>query len=730
VRENFADTAFWSPTITTDATGKANVTVTLPDNLTTWVLRAVGVDGNTRVGEGTANVVATKPVLIRPVAPRFLVVGDVVELGAVINNNTAAEQTATVTLQAAGVMGEGGREPHPHTVTIPAGGEVRVNWTVTVVDVPQVDLVFAVQNEQYSDASKPRLSTAPDGGLKVNKWSAPEVVGTAGDLTEEGARTEIIALPPQLDTTQGAVTLRLDPSLAASMVAGLDYLEHFPYECAEQLVSRFLPNVLTYRALRDLGLKNAKLEEKLPTLVNTALARVYQLQRSDGGWGWWREDSESNPHVSAYVVFGMLKAREAGFAVNDDVLQRGIAFVQSTLSPLNIGSAYYELNRQSYALYALSEAGVNITAKQAELFELRKNLSHFGKALLALALGKQDKNDVRIKTLFADLNAAVIQSATGAHWEEQNVDWWAMNSDTRSTAIVLDAFAQLDPTSKLAPNVVRWLMVARKADGYWASTQETAWALIALTDWMRVTGELRGNYVFGAFLNERQIAEGQASAETITQTTQVDIPVATLLRSASSSDVGNRLTVSRGPGEGRLYYTAHLKAYLPVPTIKAADRGISVQRRYVLASCTDGVKCPTVTNVKVGDVIRVELTIIAPNDLYYVQVEDALPAGAEAIDTGLATTSQLATAPGINRQSADGSRPYYWWWWNWYNRSELRDDRVALFATFLSKGTYEYSYTMRATSAGQFNVIPTFANEQYFPEVFGRSDGMLLVVGE
>jgi uncharacterized protein YfaS (alpha-2-macroglobulin family) len=51
-----------------------------------------------------------------------------------------------------------------------------------------------------------------------------------------------------------------------------------------------------------------------------------------------------------------------------------------------------------------------------------------------------------------------------------------------------------------------------------------------------------------------------------------------------------------------------------------------------------------------------------------------------------------------------------------------------LFASFLSKGTYEYSYTVRATSPGQFNVIPTFANLDYFPEVFGRSDGALFTV--
>ena len=72
--------------------------------------------------------------------------------------------------------------------------------------------------------------------------------------------------------------------------------------------------------------------------------------------------------------------------------------------------------------------------------------------------------------------------------------------------------------------------------------------------------------------------------------------------------------------------------------------------------------------------------------------------------------------------------PYYWWWWHWYDRSELRDEKVVLFADYLYRGTYEYSYTMRATLPGEYKVIPTVANEFYFPEVFGRSDGRLLTI--
>jgi hypothetical protein len=717
VRENFADTAYWAPNITTDAQGNASVSLKLPDNLTTWVMRAVGVDTQTRVGEGTVNVIATKPLLIRPVTPRFLVVSDVVQLGAVVNNNTATPQIAIVALSES--SGISLSTPISQQVTIPAQSEASVHWTATVGTDESVSLVFSVENDQYSDASRPRLSTMPNGGLKVNRYSAPEVVGTAGELDAAGGRTEVIALPPRLDTTQGELTVRMEPSLAASMQAVLTYLENYPGEHAEAVLSRFLPNVLNYQALQQFSIRDAALEAKLKTLVSDSLSKLYTIQNSDGGWAWW-SDLPSNPHISAYVIFGMLRAQQAGFAVSADSLQRGMQYLHGTLQATDTLRQYYAFNQQAYVLYVLGEGGQSDATLVGQLFEARDKLSLYAQALVALSIGKANPQDARLKTLFADLNGQAIQSATGMHWEEQYVDWWAMNTDTRSTAIILSALAQLDPTNKLAPNVVRWLMMAR-SDGIWATTQETAWSLIALTDWVRATGELKANYDFQAVLNGQPIATGHATAQTLTQTVTLNVPMADLLR-----DVSNRLNITRTDGAGRLYYSAHLKAYLPVPSIKAADRGIQVLRRYTQADCTKGVQCPELTQARVGDVIRVDLTLIAPDNLYYVQLEDPLPAGADIVDTSLATTSQLAEGPALRR----GQDTPYRWWWFWYSRTEMRDDRVVLYANQLGKGTYEYSYTFRATSAGQFNVIPAFANEQYFPEVFGRSDGMLLEIGE
>lgn len=722
LRSNFADTAFWQAAFATDAGGKGRVEIKLPDNLTTWVLRGAGLTADTKVGEGTVEVVATKPLLVRPVAPRFLVAGDQLELAANVSNTTDRPLQVDVALSATGVSVT---TPLTRGVTLAPRAEQKVTWQAQATDAPRADLVFTAAGGGFGDAARPRLGTGPGGALPIYRYAAPETVGTGGALTQAGERSELIALPPSLDTRRGELTVRLDPSLAAGMRDALRALEADPDEGTEQTVSRFLPNVVTYQALKELGIANSDLEQRLPGLVRAALDRLKQRQHADGGWGWW-DEKETNPQITAYAVLGLVRARDAGFAVDGVVLDRGLGYLRGALERVDVQTTADTADRQAFFVYVLGESGQDrgkYTAERAALVQYRGKLSVYARALLALAVARERADDPAIPTLLNDLRAAAILSATGAHWEEASYDPWAMNTGARSTAIVLQALARLDPNNQLNPNVVRWLMVARKA-GVWETTQESAWAIMGLAAWMRQTGELKGDYDFRLALNGAALQSGRVTPAKIGEPVTLPIAVAQLLR-----DQGNRLTVARGAGPGLLYYTAHLQAFLPAGEIKALDRGIVVRRRYTLASCTDGPKCPEARAARVGDVLRANLTIVAPNDLYYLRVDDPLPAGMEAVDTGLRTTSLLAEGPQLQRQPEGDAASSPWYrWWSWYSRSELRDEKVVLFADQLGKGAYEYSYTLRATQPGTFQVIPTTANEVYFPEVYGRGDGATLVV--
>ncbi|MBP7058026.1 hypothetical protein KBB06_01645, partial [Candidatus Gracilibacteria bacterium] len=65
-----------------------------------------------------------------------------------------------------------------------------------------------------------------------------------------------------------------------------------------------------------------------------------------------------------------------------------------------------------------------------------------------------------------------------------------------------------------------------------------------------------------------------------------------------------------------------------------------------------------------------------------------------------------------------------------FNYCEVRDDRVMYFADYLPKGVYEIEYFVRATTPGVYHDLPVLAQELYFPEVFGRSEGKIFTVTE
>ncbi len=701
VRTEFPETAYWNPTVRTDEDGHAQVSVQLPDNLTTWRLGIKGVTAATEVGEVTNDVISTLDLLIRPVAPRFFVIGDQATLSAVVHNNTDQALNVEVSLSAEGLEIEGGTQQ----VEVPAHGKQKVSWPVKVGVVEETTLLFAAQGGGLSDAVEITLP--------VYRYSTPEVVATAGTLDEAGQRLEVVYLPRSHDPTQGELTVQLDPSLAAGMRDGLKYLEHYPYECIEQTVSRFLPNVMTYRALRQLGIEDPELATRLPQQVSIALQRIYTEQHYDGGWGWWLAD-DSSPFLTAYVLLGLNEAHRADFVVDQEVMDRAAKFLSGSLKRPAELEEPYQANTQAFILYVLAEYGQGDLGRSVALYERREMLGNYGKAYLAMTLDLlAPEQRERVDAILSDLTSAAILSATGAHWEEESVDYWTMNTDTRSTAIVLAALARLAPDSGLAPNVVRWLMVARK-EGHWPTTQETAWSLIALTDWMMATGELEADYAYRVSLNYEKLSEGQVTTADVDETRKLQVKVADLLK-----DEANRLLIERAEpaGQGRLYYGIYLRYFLPVEEVEALNRGIIVARQYSLVDAPERF----VDGAEVGDVIQVKLTLIAPSSLHYLVVEDPLPAGCEGVDVSLKTTSVVGQPPELTRVGED------WGWW-WFSNTDMRDEKVVLFATYLPKGTYEYTYLMRASVPGEFLVMPANAYEMYFPEVFGRSDGGKFIV--
>jgi alpha-2-macroglobulin len=707
-RQLFRDTAYWQAEIST-VNGKARIEIPLPDNLTTWVLDARAVTSDTRVGTGRDEVLSTKPLLIRPVTPRFFVLGDTATLGGVVNNNSDTALDADVQLDVSGAVltGDAIRK-----VNIPARGSVRVDWDVTIIDSLSALLTFTVKSGALQDSSVPSLATAPGGGIPILRYSAPETIGTAGDVREQGARLEQIALPARLDTGQGSLDLRVDTSLSAVAARGAQEIEEYPWESVEWTASRLLV-ALTSEAGPDRD-----------AIMSRATQRLFVEQKPDGGWGWWSGDT-SQPWLSAYVLFAIARAREAGMSYDESSLARAREYLLQQIGiPADQLATGGDANRQALILFALGESGTPDSGRLGALYEARAKLGHYGRALLALAIQRSNPGDTRVKSLLADVQSAALVSATGQFWQETERDGFNFYGRTRSTSIALLALATLDPQSALAPGAVRWLIAARSGNG-WESTIETAWAAQALSAWGKQSSDANPTYAWRVALNDQTVLDGNAG-DRDQPGRALRVEIGALLRNQA-----NALAFERGSGQGNLYYTAHLRAFLPVEDVKAVNRGMVIARKYERADCTPtpDKPCEAITAAKIGDNIRVRLTIVSPGDRNFVRITDPLPAGTEAINRSLRTSQQAQPGQDLGPRPIDlgfgGATGWGWWW---FSNTDIRDNKVAIFASFLPAGTYEYVYTIRASLAGSFKVIPVSIEEQYLPEVFGRSDGSIFTV--
>ncbi len=707
-RSDFPDTAAWIPTLRTGDDGVVTFTITLPDSLTSWRLTAKATTADsTQVGEARMNIRTRQPIVVRPILPRFLTSSDELNFSAFIHNYSDEDQAVDLSLEISPTTSAllEITSPLTHTVNITSGARAFGGWTATAQAAGQVDLIVkaAIDGVTWDAVQLP---------LTIHPLAAPDVATQVGQFQSELTTTFIM---PEDALAMSTVELDLSRTIAGSLLEGLEYLTGFPYGCVEQTMSKALPNAVVGRAIQTLGVSAPTLQADLPAKINASVQRLYGYQHNDGGWGWWYDD-DSDAYQTAWVVFGLHTTREAGYEVDPQVIQRGIDWIDEHLDQMDVRT-------RAYALYSVAVAGspnVTATLEMAEQLQLQsdeeQNLGPFSRAGLALALEEAGESEIARTLIDALAKDAIIEAARGeAYWtgdaDEGHYSRKTMASTTRSTALALDAFVRIAPDHELIPYIVRWLMGQRQQHG-WGSTNETSYAIIALTDHLLATsyGEI-ATTSYAVELNGEVVAEGALGRgePAISLSLPADTPA---LRAGE-----NQLRVTKG-GEGQLYYVLNRRAYLAQERIDAAGE-IEIQRRYLPAK---GNQAPeSLESIKPGQLLRVELEVTMPEDGSYIIVEDALPGGLEALNERLNTTSHVAQAR---------AEPVFYWREYGYNHKEVRDDRVTFFITEMPAGTYTYTYYARATHAGTFAALPVEVSAMYDATRWGRSASQQVIISE
>ncbi len=735
IREDFPDTALWT-TFTTDADGKAQTTLTLPDSLTTWQVETRGLDRQTRVGQARVHLVTSKDLLLRPITPRYLVVGDRARVSTYVNNNTANPLEAEVALKANGAILED-ETTAAQKVNVPANGRALVSWWVRAGDAASADFIFSVSAGNLTDATRPN-----DGAIPIVRYTAPQAFVTSGVLPSAATRTEIISLPRTFTPLGGNLTLELSPSLGAYLLDAAQSLpEPDEFSSNETIASYLLANLAIVPALREAGVPATDLTAR-ESAIQAWADHLAARQNNDGGWNWYRRGTwgefTSDPIVSAHVTYALGLAEQHGASGLEFTIQNAKQYLSSQMV-FDFTTPNIDLDEQAFIQLAYygtptgQAVGRLKTASLApnrpmlpidELFELRERLSPLGQAYLALAyLGMETPEPARI--LLDNLAATANRSASGAFWDNPGAGWRLPGSPVYTTAIVVHALGRVDPASPLMNDAIRYLAANRSANRDWGGSLQNAWVLRALSSALVGTGEFTANFPFEARLNGVEIARGQAASPqaltTITNITPLD---------SLHPGAPNELQLTRQDGNGKLYYRAILNVLRPAESAPALNRGISVSREYLDCRADP---CQPVTSWQlmpetVGKV-TVRVTVNLPHDMYYLNVEDFAPAGAEIVNPILKTSQQGEQDMDVEYFSPENPYASGWGWW-YFDSPRIYRDHIQWTADTLPAGTYVLTYTLIPTLPGEYRALPAHAWLTFFPEVQGTSAGGLFEIQE
>ena len=719
LRTDFNALAVFAPTVTTDAQGRAEVKVKVPDNLTRYRVMAVSVAGGRQFGSGESSITARQPLMARPSAPRFLNFGDRFELPVVVQNQTDKPAEVDVAVRASNAEltdGQGRR------VRVPANDRVEVRFPASASQAGKATFQIGIASGRFADAAQVELPV----------WTpaTTEAFATYGELDASAAIVQPVKAPSNVFKQFGGLEVQTSSTQLQALTDAVLYLVAYPYECSEQLSSR----ILAIAALRDV-LTAFKAEglpkpEEMKAAVARDIKRLEGMQNDNGGFGFWRRGEQDWPYLSIHVAHALTRAKEKGYDVPQSMLDRSKSYLRSIES--HIPKRYGRDARNSLIAYALY---VRARMNDADAPRARRLIAENGLEKLSLeAVGwllptlSADKNSAtEVANIRRLLSNRAEETAATAHFVTSygDDDYLLLHSSRRADGVILEALIGDQPASDLIPKIARGLL-AHRTKGRWENTQENAFVLLALDRYFRTYEKATPDFVARAWLGEAYAGEQQFKGRS-TDRQQFDVPMSYI---AEKGEGSTQNLVLQKEGAGRLYYRIGMQYAPSSLKLAAADYGFMVERKYEAVDNASDVRrdADGTWRIKAGAKVRVKLTMVAPTRRYHVALTDPLPAGLESLNPALAVTGRLPEDP--NADESPMSSRFGWWWWGgpWYEHQNLRDERAEVFTSLLWDGVYNYTYYARATTPGSFVVPPTKAEEMYHPETFGRGSTDKVIV--
>ncbi|MDU6511757.1 MAG: alpha-2-macroglobulin family protein, partial [Parabacteroides sp.] len=605
-------------------------------------------------GHADKSVMVRKPVMLLGTLPRVIGVGEEMVVPATVfaaEDGVGAVNVSIACSSNMEVVGEATR-----SLSFERKGDQQASFRIRVKKNPGIGKVTITATGKGD-------KSVYETELEIRTVRRPQVKVTAATLEAGKSWKETVAMPGATGTNQ--LTLEVSDIAPVNLSSRLSYLLGYPHGCLEQITSKGFPQ-LYISSFTDLTPQQAKSTEEA---VKEVIRRLRSYQTVDGAFAYWPGGTSSNGWGTVYATHFLLEASKKGYLVPEAMKQSVLNNLRRVARNWKPATSYYmdsEETTQAYRLYVLALAGSPEMGAMNRLKEM-KDLASMSRWSLASAYALVGREDVA-----QDLISKTTALPSGySEYDE------TFGSDVRDQSIQLMTLCLLDK-GKEAATLVEELSKQLSSDD-WLSTQSTAFALVALSDYLakyRVDGVMDFTYACGG-------KDGQVK-------TDKNIWSETLLDKAGTS----ASVELKNTGKSTLFARIITEGIPEQGEEKAYANGVSLAVSYVDLNG----RPVNVAQLEQGTNFSAVVTVKNPSARGYnnLVLSEIFPAGWEILNTRFLNESATdSLSAGVNYQ-------------------DIRDDRVYSYIDRLPAGSQvTVKINLCAVYPGRFYLPPVYCEAMY-----------------
>ena len=701
VRKNMNETAFFYPALESDNNGNVAIRFTLPESVTTWKFMGLAHDKEMRNGLLVDEAVAQKTVMVQPNMPRFLREGDKSTIVVKLFNTSDKKVSGNTRMQILDPETNKVVWQKTQNYSIDAEGSATISFDVQgLKEGVYINKVVAAGNG-YSDGEQHYLPVLSNHELVVN--TLPITLHQPGEQSFDLSRLFLNKEGKQAKEAENAkVTVEYTNNPSWLMIKALPSISNPDEEDVISLMSAIYANTITTHIQKHLSLEKQpeqNLSQETIRLQNQ-VEKLKKLQNADGSFSWWK-GMKGSRYMTTSVAEMMVRLNAvAGIQKSTaKMLTSAINYLswQTTQEVREMKKQEEKKRKVSpseqalHYLYILSMDGRKMKQNQEadksylleKMSKMTGDFTIYGKARAAVVLVKNSQQNAAYRETAGEYlqsvnEYAVYREEMGRYYDTRKALYSWRNYKIPTQVSVIEAMQMLKPNDKQTiEELQRWLLMSKRTQS-WDTPVNTVDAVYAF---------MKGNECNWNRKTENAVLKLDGKLLPMPQDS-------TTLGYVKTEKAGKASTLSINKKSD---YTSWGAVYAefkqPVSEITSLESGIKVSR-----------KVENQKKAKVGDKIKVIITIAADRDYDFVKLVD----------------KRAACLEPVNQLSG------YQWGMECY--VSPKDNTTNFYFDRLSKGKHFVEMEYYVDRKGDYQSGSCTAECTYSPEFGGRTETYKMTV--